>query len=225
MLDMLPNWIGRSMEDDKFVTNPALMNKVQGKILRPYHGNTIVMDLDDTTKEQLAKAQDRLYAAAGDMLAERLEPKYLHMTVHDLIHGPRVEKLVKDLFAIKPIAMQLTEQLKKRFPEDLNMVTTARFNMAHTSIVQGLMPEDEESWEQLDTMYEAFQRMDARVYLPHAMTPHITLAYFKPGIYHDAAMLAALRQELGHWEHAPIRLKMQDLHYAEFCDMNAYNLL
>ena len=86
MLNTLDDYIWRSLpEDGDFCTNPGLTAKVDadGRIL-PYAGNTTVFLVDEAAKLRLAQLQDGLYAAAPELLAERLRPETFHMTLHSL---------------------------------------------------------------------------------------------------------------------------------------------
>ena len=91
------------------------------------------------------------------------------------------------------------------------------FNMVNTSIVLGLAPEDSEGEVRLQRMYEA---LHAAVPLSYALTPHITLAYFKPGVY-SGKELETLRSTLKPAD-ISIKLDMNKLVLQHFEDMNHY---
>lgn len=89
--------------------------------------------------------------------------------------------------------------------------------MVNTSIVLGLAPADEDSWHRLDEMYMALETV---VPLGYALTPHITMAYFKPGTWSQYD-LNYLRQAL-HSVELDVELRFEGLFYQEFVDMNHY---
>ena len=92
--------------------------------------------------------------------------------------------------------------------------------MVDTSIVLGLAPVDRESWQRLDEMYMALEEV---VPLGYAMTPHITMAYFRPGTYQQEQVrkLAAAFQKV----ELRIALSMDDLVLQHFSDMNHYETI
>ena len=107
------------------------------------------------------------------------------------------------------------ETWKRQTP--LRMKATWLFNMVNTSIVLGLAPADEESWCRLDEMYTTLESV---VHLGYALTPHITMAYFKPGTYTQYD-LNCLRRAMRPVE-LEVELRLEDLHYQVFQNMNHY---
>jgi hypothetical protein len=101
--------------------------------------------------------------------------------------------------------------------KSLKMKTTWLFNMVNTSIVLGLSPADEESRKQLDEMYMTLEKV---VPLGYALTPHITMAYFRPGTY-SQEQVQRLTSALKAVD-LDITLRMQDLVFQNFTDMNHY---
>ena len=81
----------------------------------------------------------------------------------------------------------------------------------------GLTPADEDSWHRLDEMYVTLESV---VPLGYALTPHITMAYFRPDTYSQEQVRqisAALRNV-----DLDIMLRMEDLVLQGFSDMNHY---
>lgn len=218
MITLLNNYISRSLpETGNFSTNPILTNKVcsTGAFL-PFFGNTVVFDLDEGTKKTLLSLQEELYKKAGWMLAQKLDSETFHMTLHDLVNAPELTvdlqyRLQEAEVKSKPILESWKEQ------PPLRMKATWLFNMVNTSIVLGLAPADEDSWRRLDEMYT---ELDSVVYLSYALTPHITMAYFKPGTYTQYD-LNYLRQA-PHPVELAVELRMEKLHYQVFQNMNHY---
>lgn len=221
MLNTLDNYIENSLPDSgEFRTNPNLCKKVDsdGKFL-PFCGNTVVFQLDGETKHTLAGLQQRLYDLAGELLAERLDPAAFHITLHDLANGsPGEQGLEQRMAEAEAGARKLLAQWCGLPP--LRMQATWLFNMVNSSIVLVLKPADEESWKQLDAMYTTLESV---VELGYALTPHITLAYFRPGCYGQAE-LERLRRALTPVE-MHVVLKMESLTLQAFRDMNHYTTI
>lgn len=221
MINILEDYISRSIplwED--FSTNPNLRKKVgeDGSLL-PYVGNTVVFLLDGQTKHMLAGLREELYQTAGSLLAQPLDESTFHMTLHDLANGlpgaPGLEEW-----------MHRTEEgaraVLRRWQElpTIRMEATWLFNMVNTSIVLGLRPADTQSWQLLDEMYHALEDV-AR--LGYALTPHITMAYFRPGTY-SPEQLRPLVQALRSVE-LEVELRPQNLVLQSFSDMNHYETI
>ena len=218
MINTLDDYVCNSMPQwGDFTTNPNLRKKVDDKgNLLPFVGNTVVFLLDDDTKEQLRQLQEELYRAAPDMLAKPLQMSIFHMTLHDLANGTPDQPGLRDYMSYtQEWASQILPGWKNATP--LRMRTTWLFNMVNTSIVLGLVPADEESWHRLDDMYMALEDV---VPLGYALTPHITMAYFKPGHYTQYD-LNYLSQAL-HPVDLNVELSFENLFCQEFSDMNHY---
>lgn len=221
MINTLDDYICRSMPQwGAFTTNPNLCKKVdeEGNLL-PFLGNTVVFLLNDKTKEKLQKIQESLYQAAPEMLAQPLQASTFHMTLHDLANGmPDQPGLPEYMSYTREQALQLLPAWKGALP--LRMKSTWLFNMVNTSIVLGLKPADEESWRRLDEMYSTLEDV---VHLGYALTPHITVGYFRPGTY-SPEQVQRLSEVLRHVD-LEITLCMEDLVLQNFSDMNHYETL
>ena len=217
MLNLLEHYIGNSVPGGVFTTNSSLSNKVDPDgSFRPFFGSTVVFSLDARTKFALAGLQRGLYCEVGQMLAQPLTADTFHMTLHDLVNGSvHSEALARDMERVKDQVLPLLQIWQNEPP--LQMRATRTFNLVHTSVVLGLEPSDADSWRQLDRMY---QELEAVVPLGYGLTPHITLAYYKPGAYSEADA-ARLRAALGPSDLEMI-LPMQALAYQTFWDMNHY---
>lgn len=218
MINILEDYISHSLPDwGDFTTNPGLVRKVdsRGNFL-PFYGNTVVFELEGETKRHLHTLQEHLYQTAGWMLSRKLDPDTFHMTLHDLVNAPEAsDDLAASMREAEAKAKPILVTWQNQPP--LRMKATWMFNMVNTSIVLGLMPEDEVSWHRLDEMY---QTLETIVPLGYAMTPHITMAYFKPGTW-SAYDLNCLKHAL-HPVDWKVELYMENLRYQEFCDMNHY---
>lgn len=218
MINILEDYIYRSLPEwGTFSTNPNLEKKVdKNGDFKPFYGNTVVFDLREETKQVLQNLQEELYQSAGWMLSHKLDPATFHMTLHDLVNAPEMtEELETGMTEAEVKAKQILTQWQN-FPP-LHMKTTWLFNMVNTSIVLGLTPADEETWRRLDEMYTALESV---VPLGYALTPHITMAYFRPGAYTQYD-LNCLRQAL-HPVELDVELRLEKSSYQEFKDMNHY---
>lgn len=218
MIHILEDYICKSLPEwGDFSTNPNLTKKVShtGAFL-PFYGNTVVFDLDHDTKLALRSLQEELYRCAGWILSQRLDPAAFHMTLHDLVNGLELsDTLLHPMEEAKKKALPMLAQWRGQAP--LRMKTTWLFNMVNTSIVLGLAPADEDSWHRLDAMYTALESV---VPLGYGLTPHITMAYFRPGTFTQYD-LNHLRPAL-HPVELEATLRPEDLSYQEFRDMNHY---
>ena len=218
MLNTLDDYICRSISDSEpFCTNPNLVKKVDEKgRFREFTGNTTVFLLDESTKSKIGALRDELYAAAGFMLADPLQTATFHVTLHDLVNGPAdAEGIADQMKAVSEPAKALIQGFRQQPP--LKMRTTWMFNMVNTSIVLGLAPVDGDSCARLDAMYQAFEQI---LPLGYALTPHITLAYYRPGRYsaHEAALLSRALSAVN----MEIQIQPKDLVLQTFQDMNHY---
>lgn len=222
MLNILESCIGKSLPDG-LETRKGLEDKVDANgDFRPFRGNTMVFLLDEHTKQELAKLQKTLHDAAGYMLAKKLDPSTFHMTLHDLENVANADRgdtrpLDVRMERAKNKVKPLLEQWGNHPP--LKMQASHLFNMVDTSVVLVLKPADEESWQRLDALYCALEAVKP---LGYALTPHITMAYYRPGIYSSfeteplQKLLTSVEQKL------EVELRMEDLVLQFFTDMNHY---
>ena len=189
--------------------------------LLPFYGNTVIFDLNDTTKARLKRLQDRLYERCGHFLSEPLAEDSFHMTLHDLVSGTDREEVRWRMNEVAPYAKQRVEEVKRLLDLSNHMAPTKLVSMVSTSVVLLLEPASDLCRFQLNISYEKLQSV---VHLNYGLTPHITLAYYRPGVIYGADLqtladtLAQLSCELDF----PVVLKHSDLHYREFYDMNHY---
>ena len=113
----------------------------------------------------------------------------------------------------------------------IEMRASRLFNMVNTSVVLGLEPCTEADFEKLMELYREFQ--DAKP-LAYPLTPHITMAYYRPGEYdgETAGLLqmlfdlvnSAFNDEIGGEERAELKFRfaLSDLKYQRFRHMNDY---
>lgn len=215
----IPDFYYRSLpEDGEFETSAGLSLKTDGERLLPFRGETSVFLLPEDVRRSLRGLQDRIYSAAGDMLCwEKLSEDSFHMTLHDLWN--EADK--------RPCPSYSHEQLRKvllsirnDYPRPIKMRAISLLSMVCTSVVLGLVPADEESERALGDMYSRVQNIWP---LSYGLTPHITLAYYRPGTYPEQ-----LWRTLGESfaiEPFEFCLSTQSLVLQSFEDMNKYRTI
>lgn len=209
-----------------FTGNPSLAKKVKkDNSFRPFYGDTVVFDLDVTTKERLAKWLDKLYAEVPECFANRLVTDTFHMTLHDLGNAEVVDDIANELAQNEKKVQLLCEKLKGvKNTGIIRMRSKCVFNMVNTSLVLGLYPADEVEYEKLMNLYEAFNEVKE---LPYPLTPHITLAYYNVHGFCDASArkLEEIVCQLNSDElesEIEIVLEARKLYYQHFDSMNHY---
>ena len=219
MLNILRGYIENSLPHHGMLeTRSSLRTKVDenGQFL-PFIGNTAVFLLDEPTKRALIPLQEALYAHAGALLAEKLSPDTFHLTLHDLANGTPSPETRLWMAKTAPTARAILNSIRSEYPAPLSMKATWVFNMVNTSIVLGAEPADPVSHARLSRMYTQLHPV---VPLNYALTPHITLAYFRPGCYTQDD-LAPLREALKAVD-LTFSLHMENLVFQNFSDMNHY---
>lgn len=209
-----------SLPGDGLITAPGLVSKVDaGGALLPFYGDTTLFSLPPALQRYLMRMQDALYAAAGHMLAQRLEPDTLHITLHDLCNSPR--GWPAGLPGNRKRTLPLLQQARQTLPAGIRIRSVCPFSMVNTSIVLGFEPAREQDCRILMSLYDSLQRVRP---LSYPLTLHATLAYYRPGAYADTdglrAALAELARAPEEWE-----LEMAQLDYALFDSMNRYLLI
>lgn len=202
-------------------TNPNLTHKVDGQgNLLPFGGNTVVYSLPEPVRRQLARVRAALYDRCGAVLAQPLGEDTFHITLHDLVNGLPSPRLEEEMRSVGPLALAEVERVRAE-TEPVHMVSTALFNMVNTSMVLGFAPADEASCARLMGYYQRFQRV---VTLHYPLTPHVTVAYFRPGRYGPEQVDRL--QEAVAWAAAqpPISLALSgaELEYQCFSSMARY---
>ena len=202
-------------------TAPNLTAKVDGDgHLAPYAGSTIIFKLPEDVTRAIATVQDLLYQSCSGVLAERLDPDAFHITLHDLVSGAPGDELIEHISAVRGRAVEQTAWIAGS-SETVRLRSTALFNMVNTSIVLGFAPADGCSCARLMDWYASFQKI---VRLDYPLTPHVTVAYFRPGTL-APEQVAALRTVIGQVNcRGPITVELSSnaIEYQEFSDMNHY---
>ena len=201
------------------VTKPLLVEKVDGSgKLLPFFGNTMIFDLPEEVQLQIARMQLLLHHRCGPMLAEPLAPATLHMTLHDLLNGVDAATLAAPVRQTGEQAKDLLASMRAEHIPSIRLTSTCAFNMTCGSVALGFAPDTAEDCAAIMDIHARFQDVVA---LSYPLTPHVTLAYYRPGT-HDTASLADALREIHALEKVHITLSAQELHYYRFTDMNTY---
>ena len=215
MLDSLPREGG-------LVTREPLREKVgpDGRML-PFFGNTMIYDLPDAVKVQISRMQVLLHHLCGPCLAEPLSPATLHLTLHDLLNGVDESALRDGVAATGAQAEALLADMRREIAPPVQLRSVAAFNMVNGSVALGFAPETEADCARIMALHARFQQVVA---LSYPLTPHVTLAYYRPGSY-GRDMVDALAEALRQINALPpvrLSLSAERLHYRRFSDMNHY---
>ncbi len=174
------------LPQEGFETGPGCGAKVDGEgRMRPFYGNTTIFDLAPEDIAWLAQISGALHAACGDILAEPLAPASFHITLHDLLAGESWQAIEAQVQRTNVQAEEAVASIRADFPWGIHVRARALMNMVNTSVVLAFEPEDEANCQALMEMHARLQRV---VPLSYPLTPHVTLAYYRPGrIDRDAA--------------------------------------
>lgn len=206
--------------DDYFKGNPSISKKVdKNNSYQPFYGDTVVFNLDDTTKGKIAGLVDRIRAVAPECFCEALFSDTFHMTLHDLSNSPVLENVAVEVFENE---LKAIEKVEKIAVQKIKMKSKYIFNMVNTSLVLGLYPADEEEYNKLMELYYLFDDVKK---LNYPLTPHITLGYYNINGFDtkSARKLENIVQELNTNEmEIEIELDTKQLFYQKFVSMNDY---
>lgn len=200
-------------------TKPLLTEKVAPDgALRPFFGNTMIFDLPQDVQLQITRMQLMLHHRCGYMLAEPLAPATLHMTLHDLLNGVDAFALAEPVHRTGLQAKAILASMREENLLPVHLTSTLAFNMTNGSVALGFAPDTEADCAVIMGMHARFQDVVA---LNYPLTPHVTLAYYKPGTYDTAALADALAA-INALEKVHITADVRRLHYYRFTDMNTY---
>lgn len=204
------------------VTKPLLVEKVAPDGgLRPFFGNTMIFDLPMDVQLAITRMQLLLHHRCADMLAQPLTPSTLHMTLHDLLNGVDEAALREPVRQTGDAAKAILAELRQAALPPIRLTSTLAFNMTNGSVALGFAPDTEADCARIMGMHARFQQVVA---LNYPLTPHVTLAYYKPGSYAPEAVatLAAALAEINALPRVHITVDTNCLHYYTFEDMNTY---
>lgn len=183
-----------------FPTAQGLANKVNSNgSYASFPGSTVVFKLNEQSCEILRNMQHTLYLRLDhpDLLAAPLPVSSFHMTLHDLVCPERCmsDPNHKVLYAAEVDqslrkAAGIVDEIRQDYPtRRILMVADRVVNMVCKSLVLLLRPDTEEDYEVLLDMYRRFEGI---IPLPYPFTPHITLAYYRPGMLDGNSLARAV---------------------------------
>lgn len=212
-----------------FHTHEGLVSKVNADgSYAPFFASTVVFVADQPCAQAVEKMQTVLHDSLGDMLASPLPVASCHMTLHDLISP---EMCVSDPSDGESYRREVDDSLNKAgiivnairheyAGKKIVMEADRVVNMVSKSLVLLLRPHSESDYELLLDLY---RRFDSIVCLPYKLTPHITLAYFRPGMIDGDRLGAAINRVQIQNHHAPsVTFYPEALTAQIFRDMQTY---
>ena len=214
-----------------FHTNEGLSCKVDcnGNYV-PFYGSTVVFRPSQSCLQVIQLMQRILYhrLEGTDMLSDPLPVSTVHMTLHDLV-SPEMcvsEPLDKGKYDQEVSdsltkAMAIVEGIRYDYAgRKITMVSDRIVNMVSKSLVLMLRPKTEQDYELL---LELYHRFDCVKSLPYSLTPHVTLAYFRPGMIDGDKLGAAVAFAQINPENAPeFDFYVEALTAQSFSDMRSY---
>ena len=217
-----------------FRTDEGLIRKVDttGRFV-PCLGSTVVFRPGQWCSQVVKVRQQALQYMLKDtdILADPLPVASIHMTLHDLI-SPEVcasdpaEAYERKIAGSIQRAAEIVEVIQRDYADrTITMVCDRVVNLASKSLVLLLRPQTEQEYEWLLDMH---RRFDVVQPLSYPLTPHITLAYFKPrpDIVNEEA-LRKLREAVEFVQIKPdtapsFVFSPKDLTVQRFLDMKTY---
>lgn len=203
-------------------------NKVnsQGNFL-PYYGDTTVFPLKKEDSNRLHKIQNEIYQEIGHLLSKPLEHSFFHITLHDLTHGPSLQKIKAQILINQKKCHYV---FSNKFGGKLFACKSINFHlkniypMNNTSIVIDAIP----MYENFYVLAKMYKEIDSIVKIETPYTPHITLFYFKPtplGYEDCKTILSVLRKINKIKGDIFISIDTGSLAYQHFTDMNHYKTI
>lgn len=214
-----------------FSTAENLSNKVNPDGSFTYFpGSTVVFRPEKRCMKIIQLMQEALCSRLNDtgILAVSLPASTIHMTLHDLLSPEnsisdlnKPEQYLRELQQSLDRAAEITEELRKKYAgRKIRMTADRIVSMVSKSLVLLLRSRSEEDYELLLEMYRPF---DEIVSLAYSLTPHITLAYYKPGMLDGDRLGAAVDFAQIDPENAPVfEFEAEGLTAQYFSDMKNY---
>ena len=214
-----------------FHTHDGLIRKVNHEgCYVPFPGTTVVFGLEYTGIKLLTEVQQNLYERLRDtgMLAARLPASTFHMTLHDLISPEQCtcdpsdqERYIREMTDSLDQAVPIARAIQSEFAgQRISMRPDRIINMVSKSLVMLLKPGTERDYENLLEMYERFQSV---VKIPYPFTPHVTLAYYRPGMLDGDRVgkaVGEIQMDIDSWP--DLFLRPEQLTVQTFLDMQHY---
>ena len=87
---------------------------------KPFFGDTVVFDLDNSTKEMISKRIKKLYDTVPECFSEQINTDTIHMTLHDLSASDKLEKVSAEVFKNEVELLRLVK-VKPQQPKTIKM--------------------------------------------------------------------------------------------------------
>lgn len=215
-----------------FHTADGLVNKVQPDgSYAPFPGTTVVFRPGRRALYAVELMQGLIRRLLEDtqMLAAPLPSSSIHMTLHDLVSPEKCAsdpadkaRYHQEMTQSLHRASAIVEKIKNEHRDKRIILTADRIvNMVSKSLVLILKPRTEEDYRCLMDMYGWF---DEIIRLPYPLTPHITLAYFRPGMLDGDRLAQALEPAQIRQDSAPVfEFDVESLTAQQFHDMQRYS--
>ncbi len=212
-----------------FYTHEGLGRKVNPDgSYAPFQGSTVVFRPEKKCFRIIQVMMRVLYfkLEGTGMLASPLPDEAIHMTLHDLVSpemcsSGRTEEYDYDVAQSIRRAADIIDDIRREYAgRKITMVSDRIVNMVSKSLVLMLRPQTEEDYELLIELYRRFDDIQS---LPYPLTPHITLAYFKPGMIDGDKLSEALESAQINPDNAPVfEFYPEGLTAQSFLDMQSY---
>lgn len=220
--------LARGREPSPWQVPASLSLKVHatGRLV-PFQGDTVVFPLDPPGLEGCARLQSRLTSGLEDLFAEPLKAETLHLTLHDLSHGPEGTVPLPDLEVNAQACRWVFQGLRawlEAHPEStgIRLRPVRLFDCLNLSVLAGYAPATEFDHRALQNLHQAFETVRRA---DHWLRPHVTLAYFRPRVP-TRSQVRELARRLRNLEPGPdLHLSVWDLAYQRFEDMNRYRTI
>ena len=175
----------------------------------PFSGSTAVFRPENRCLQLVRLLQEALYRRldGAGLLADALPMSAIHMTLHDLVSPEACVSAAPEAFREETAdslrkAADIMAAIRRDYAgRRIGMVPDRVVNMVSKSLVLMLRPRTEEDYGLLLEMY---RRFDGVRELPYPLTPHITLAYYRPGMLDGDALGAAVDSVQVSPENAPV---------------------
>lgn len=221
----------------RFQTHPGLLNKIGADgTFCPFMGSTVVFRLDKPTTDYFRMVRQAVVNGMKETFSEPFPSSTFHMTLHDLVSPEMTE--VSRVYADETradysreyrmeveesldAAGQIVERIRSECAGRRIMMHADRVvNMVSKSLVLMLKPATEEDFRFLTDLYHRFDGVKA---LPYPLTPHVTLAYFRPGEIDGDALAGVIENiQVDADDPMPLSLSIDGLAAQRYWDMARY---
>ena len=221
----------------RFQTHPGLLNKVDEEgAFRPYMGSTVVFRLDRQSRSYFRIVRQIIADGMQELFSETFPASEFHMTLHDLVspemtgvphvyvdksHTVYSPQYMTEVERSLAAASRVVAEIQREYAgEYIELLADRVVNMVSKSLVLMLKPATEIDYRFLLDLYHRFDGVKA---LPYPLSPHVTLAYFRPGEIDGELMSKAMeRVQVDANDPMPVSLSIDGLTAQRFLNMAHY---